>query len=51
MTEQQPELNPDGPDLADLALGLPGPAEDLPDGDADQDGPVEINAYDDEDEA
>lgn len=37
------KLNPDGPDIADPALGLPGPAEPLPKRDHLQQEPTLVN--------
>lgn len=45
MTDQRPELNPDGPDLADPTLGVPGPSEELPEDDAERDEPTAVNDY------
>lgn len=46
MTDQHPEqLNPDGPDLGDPTLGVPGPPEELPADDAEQDEPTSVNDY------
>jgi hypothetical protein len=46
MTEMQ--FNPDGPDLSDPDLGLPGPAEPLPAGDHQLEEPTLVNDDDPE---
>lgn len=54
MTDQHDELDgldPDGPGIEDLTLGVPGPAEPLPDDDADHDEPLgAVNEYDEDDD-
>lgn len=51
MTDQHPELDPDGPGLEDLTLGVPGPPEPLPEDDAERDEPLgAVNEYDEDDD-
>lgn len=43
------ELNPDGPDIADLTLGVPGPPEPLPEDDNLREEATAVNDDDPED--
>ena len=44
------QFNPDGPDIPDPALGLPGPAEPLPDDDHLRQESTRVNDEESEDE-